>query len=161
MKQRRISVKLVEWGFFHPEVAVEDRSRHPGGHLHPSGHGIKRSVQFFRVEVEANQSDRAHAFVIVQPDGLLEREVIRSLVAAQYPSAGCVFFVQYREGHVVIDHELKGETIEVAAAVATVRYAAGWDESPTIVVECREGRHDVTLSVDDSRRLWAVVQPAL
>jgi hypothetical protein len=110
--------------------------------------------------VEESQSRRTRGFVVVQPEGLLEREVIRRLVAVQYPSAGCVFFVQYREGHAVVDHELKGEAIEVAAAVATVRYSAGWDESAAIVVEDRDERHDVALSVDNSRQLWAVVQPA-
>lgn len=151
----RFAVDLIECGFFHP---LDGELQPTIGELcHLPLHGLAGSVQFFHVRVEHTQDRGIFDFIVVGSEGLPERKIIEGAVVTRYASAGCVFFLRYEDGYSRIHHCLHSEAFEVAAAVAVVRYSAGWDESETIVVESPDSQYDVTVTVDD-HRLWAFVK---
>ena len=151
--QRRICADLVDYGFFGPPEKLQNETRTAQGFLFVPVAGVDRLLQFFRVCV----GDGEREFVVVDSRDGADRGVARTAAAQRFGSAGCVLLLHDGEGHATVQHELNTERLEVAAAIAVIRYSAAWDESEVIVISDSDSQYAVSITVED-RRLWALVK---
>jgi hypothetical protein len=56
-----------------------------------------------------------------------------------------------------VHHDLDTERLQVAAAIAVIRYSAAWDESEVIVISDHASQYAVSITLEN-RRLWAHVK---
>jgi hypothetical protein len=132
---------------------VQREIRDAKGQLHVSA-GVEQPLQFFLVRT----GDRAQAYLVVDVRGVADHSGARTAAAERFGSAGCVLLIGDGERRATIDHDLDGQRMEVAAAVAYVHHYAEWDRWESMVVGDRDSHHEVSIELDDDGP-WAVVTP--
>jgi hypothetical protein len=94
------------------------------------------SGMFYRVSVAAEGSPARECVVVIGPSGRVDATLVNQVstaVNAVLASAGVVVVLE--DGHGVARVEGSIAPIDMAVAVAVVKYAAGWDDSTPMAIQ--------------------------
>ncbi|HYP99072.1 MAG TPA: hypothetical protein VER96_10375 [Polyangiaceae bacterium] len=170
-KERLCTVWNLETGFFVRAAEHAPAAQEPAfsARIVPD---IDEVTQFFRVRVEVAEplARTSEVWVIfLHADGRASAEAratkraeasqrlmpLRAKLLATLPNATFCFIVDDREGSArVIEPEAR--PIELAAAVAVVKYSAAWDESNPILVSAGDAQYAVSVAYTEDRYLATV-----
>ncbi len=152
--EQELRARLVDWGLFHPADRYPMSGMGPHGFRHVPVVGLAQALQFFRVQVSADDDPDPveHLVVGANHPRLREDELVEAgrVISEQHPSSAVSFTIQARTGWLRLTPAASPLVARSAAvAAATVAAIAGWDESAPIVVAIGVEELDVSVLLVD------------
>jgi hypothetical protein len=142
------AVRLLSEGFLHPATTLENERTDDHRLLHVPVHDLETHFQFFHCRVE--DAGTVVEYVVADSGSPASVDIVQRFLFARFPESVVLLLRSQATGRAVVECE-PGSSLafQAAAAVATIMYAAAWDESESIRVEGGGARHDVAVSFDE------------
>jgi hypothetical protein len=154
-----VTVRLLSEGFLRPVATLASELADESGIVHVPVRGLDTDFQFFQCRVD--DAGPVVDYILTDAGSPANAEIVERFLAARFPGSVVLFLRSQATGRAVVD--CKSELpFAAAAAVATVMYAAAWDESESIAIEGGGQRYVVGVSLEDSTYVvsaWPAAPP--
>lgn len=157
-----VTLRILEDGFFEDGPHRGDDNA-AGFSFRPVA-GLAESTKFVRVRVDADGFPEQGGEVwLISAIGFAEDgariEQLRALIGRALPQADLCFVVEERAGFARVIAGNPRRAVVIAAAMAVVRYAHGWDESQSIAITVGDERYAVSVGFE-GKNYRVAVRPA-